>query len=208
MLGPLRPSVPYDLRPTEAELSEARALVGVAFDTCERSDLLDPLETSLHVALGWTDSESVREERLGVTGTTFAEGDVELAFNTDVSGWTDAVGPVAAQQYGRAWFDERVPVAFRWQRLLREALAHRVATETHPDGPTPWRETDETALTDRWGAIHGELDQRDDLPADRVTMGLAAAVGDGLTRTEAPAGGGWTELDREAVVRAGDATLG
>ncbi|MFD1515395.1 hypothetical protein [Halomarina rubra] len=200
----------YDLRPTEAELSEARALVGVALDTCERSDLLgDPLETPLHVALGWTDSESVREERRGVSGTTFGAGEVELAFNADVSGWTDALGPVVAQQFGRAWADDRIEVAFRWQRLLREALAHGFATRTHPDAPTSWRETDEAALTDRWAAIRDELGERDDLPADRVTMGVAAAVSDRLAaETEDATLGSWVDLDRGAVQRAGDAAFG
>ena len=197
----------YDLRPTESELSEARALVGVALDTCERVESVEALETPVRVALGWTDSEAV-VDRAGVDGTTFPGGEVELAFNADAPGWDDAVGPVTAQQYGRVWFDERTDAAFRWQRLLREASADRFAARTHPDGPFPWRASDEAALSDRWDAVREELGERDDLPADRLTTGVAAAVGERLLaeskRSELAA---LVALDREAVREAGDAAL-
>ena len=192
----------YDLRPTEGELSEARALVGVALDACER---VESPETPLRVALGWTDSASVVDDRYGVDGTAFPDGEVELAFNADAAAWADAVGPVAAQQYGRVSFDERVEVAFRWQRLLREAYADRVAVETHPDGPYPWRTTDEEGLAERWTAIRDELGERDDLPADRLTTGLAAAVGEELLEERDRAA--LFDLDRNAVLNAGDAAL-
>jgi hypothetical protein len=204
--GPESSTVPYDLRPTEAELSEARALVGVALDACERDATPQaPLETPLHVALGWTDDPAVRDERGGVSGTTFPDGQVELAFNADTVGWTDAVGPVVAQQYGRTWVDERVDVAFRWQRLLREAVADRVAGRTHPSGPRPWRTTDEAARSERWEAIRDDLGQRDDLPPDRVTTSVAAALGETL----ADEGVLWdpADVDRATVRDAGDAAL-
>jgi hypothetical protein len=197
--------VPYDLRPTEHELSEARALVGVALDACERAA---PIETPLRVALGWTDSDAVREDRGGVSGTTFADGEVELAFNAEVAGWADRVGPVVAQQYGRVRFDERLDAAFRWQRLLREAVADRFAAETHPDGPRPWRATGDGARAERWAAIRDGLGERDDLPADRATMGVAAAVGERLAaegRLDGPEA--YESVDREAVRNAGDAAL-
>ncbi|MWG33920.1 hypothetical protein [Halomarina oriensis] len=198
--------MPYDVRPTEAELSEARALVGVALDACERAAVLGaPLETPLHVALGWTDNPAVAEHRLGVTGTTFPDGQVEVAFDADTEGWTDAIGPVLAQQYGRVWVDERVDVAFRWQRLLREAVADRLAHETNPDGPRPWLTTDEEALSERWASIRDDLDQHDDLPSDRTTMGVAAALGEELTAEGVPKD--VAEVDRAAVEHAGDAAL-
>ncbi|MFC5973160.1 hypothetical protein ACFPYI_17650 [Halomarina salina] len=194
--------MPYAVRPTEAELSEARALVGVAIDACER---VETVETPLRVALGWTDSEAVAEERMGVDGTTFPDGEVELAFNAATAGWDDAIGPVAAQQYGRVAFGDRVDVAFRWQRLLREAYADRLATETHPDGPYPWRASDDAALSERWGAIREELGERDDLPADRATTGVASRIGEELLDERDRSA--LLDLDCGAVREAGDAAL-
>jgi hypothetical protein len=205
--------VSYDLRPTAAELSEARALVEVALDDCERAG---GLGAPLRVALGWTDDEAVRERRAGVSATTFAGGQVELAFNSDVEGWTDALGPVVALQYGRAWADEYVETAFRWQRLLREAFADRFATAVSPEGPTPWRVDDE-AVAERWTAMRGALDERDDLPADRATMGVAAAVGrelfgasddaDASAGPDVPDAATLADLDRGSVADAGDDAL-
>lgn len=190
----------YDVRPTEAELSEARALVTVALDACERE--LD-LEDSVRVALGWTDNPPVIAEQSGVTGTCYSGGQIEVGFNADSEGWSDAVGPVVALQYGRAWFDERVAVAFRWQRLLREAFADRFAAARFPDGPRPWRADEEVA--ERWTALSEGLGERDDLAGDRATMGVAAAVGRELVAERNLAA--FVNLDRSAVAAAGEAAF-
>ncbi|PSP99226.1 hypothetical protein BRC94_07505 [Halobacteriales archaeon QS_5_70_17] len=190
----------YDVRPTEAELSEARALVTVALDACERE--LD-LEDSVRVALGWTDNPPVVAEQSGVAGTCYSGGQVEVGFNADAEGWSDAVGPVVALQYGRAWFDERVTVAFRWQRLLREAFADRFAAARFPDGPRPWRTTEEAA--ERWTALSDDLSERDDLAGDRATMGVAAAVGRELAAECDLAA--FVDRDRSAVAAAGEAAF-
>lgn len=192
----------YDVRPTEAELSEARALVTVALDACQRE--LE-LEGSVAVALGWTDNPPVLAEQSGVAGTCYPDGQIEIAFNADAEEWSDAVGPAAALQYGRAWFDERVDVGFRWQRLLREAFADRfaAAVSTDGDGSHPWRTDD--GIAERWAALSGELDERDDLAGDRATMGAASALGRELAADRAlPA---FVDLDRSAVAAAGEAAL-
>lgn len=192
----------YDVRPTEAELGEARGLVTVALDACERE--LD-LEDSVRVALGWTDNPPVLAEQSGVAGTCYPDGQVEIGFNADADGWSDAVGPVVALQYGRAWFDEHVTVAFRWQRLLREAFADRFAAARFPDGPRPWRTDDGEAVAERWGTLAEDLGERDDLAGDRTTMGIAAALGRELAADrELPA---FADLDRSAVAAAGEAAL-
>ena len=195
----------YDVRPTESELSEARALAGVALDACERTRF-EGLEGSLRVALGWTDNATVLEERRGVSGTCYPGGEAELGFNSDCEGWDEAVAPETARLYGTAWFSERVTVTFRWQRLLCTAFADRFAVALYPDGLTPWRGDDRDAAAARWNAIRGELGERDDLPEDRVGGRLAAALGEALEEEYEPEA--FVDLDRGAVRAAGDAALG
>lgn len=192
----------YDVRPTEAELSEARALVTVALDACERE--LE-LEGSVAVALGWTDNPPVLAEQSGVAGTCYPDGQIEIAFNADAEGWSDAVGPTAALQYGRAWFDERVDVGFRWQRLLREAFADRfaAAVSADGDGSRSWRTDD--GVAERWAALSEGLDERDDLAGDRATMGVASALGRELAADRELSA--FVDLDRSAVAAAGEAAL-
>jgi hypothetical protein len=194
--------VSCDVRPTEAELSEARALVSVALDACERTR---PLDGSLRVALGWTDNEPVLEHRRGVTGTCYPDGQVEIGFNSDCRGWSEAIAPETARQYGVAWFLERSEVAFRWQRLLAAAFADRFAVGVYPDGPTPWRGAEEARVAERWASIREELGARDDLPEDRVTGGLAAAIGRELESDHDR--GAFVDLTRPDVLGAGDAAL-
>ena len=80
----------YDVRPTESELIEAHALVGVALDACEHARF-EELEGPLRVALGWTDNATVLEERRGVSGTCYPGGEAELGFNSDCEGWDEAI---------------------------------------------------------------------------------------------------------------------
>ncbi|WP_254534606.1 hypothetical protein [Halomarina litorea] len=188
----------YDVRPTEAELSEARAIVGVALDACERAR---PLDGTLRVALGWTDNEPVLADGSGVSGTCYPGGEVELGFNSDVTGWDEALAPETARLYGTAWFTERVDVAFRWQRLLATAFADRFAREVYPDGPTPWRGEDERAAEGRWTEVRDGLGERDDLPEDRTLGRLGADLGEELQRDHDL--GAFVELTREAVQEAG-----
>ncbi|WP_254544343.1 hypothetical protein [Halomarina pelagica] len=195
--------MPYDLRPTERELSEARGLATVTLDACEREC---PLESPLSIALGWSDGETVVEEFGGVAGTTYPDGEVELAFNASVEGWADRLGPEAARLYGEAWYRERVErVAFRWQRLLAFAAGDRLAARVVPDAPRPWHGTDPDALDARWTALRESLGSSEPPVIDRAFGGVAAAVGGELApEGDLPA---LTDLTRTDVRKAGDAAL-
>ncbi|MFC7154681.1 hypothetical protein ACFQPA_04325 [Halomarina halobia] len=193
----------YDLRPTERELSEARALATVALDACEREY---PIESPLSIAIGWTDDAGVAEEFGGVSGTTYPGGEVELAFNAGVEGWADRLGPEAARLYGEAWYRERVErVAFRWQRLLAFAAGDRLAARAVPDAPRPWRGDDPDALDARWTALRETLGSSEPPVIDRAFGGVAAAVVEEL----APEGdlSALAGLTRTDVREAGDAAL-
>ncbi|MFC6835657.1 hypothetical protein [Halomarina ordinaria] len=193
----------YDLRPTERELSEARALVTVALDACERELTLDG---PLSVALGWSDSAAVTEAFGGVDGTCYPEREVQLSFNAGVEGWADAVGPTAARLYGEAWLRERIEHAsFRWQHLLVRAAGERLADRTDPDGPRPWREADAQTLTERWTALSESLGSSEPLVVDRALGGVAAAVGEELVERQGFEG--LAECTRSDVLAAGEAAL-
>lgn len=178
----------YDLRPTQGDLAEARAVLEPALDACERAH---SREEAVSVGLAWRTGPVV-DSLGGAVATPVDPTTIEVGFDSRVDGWADAAAAGAVRAWAAAALQADLPdrrVSFRWQDVLVAAAAARAAADQYPDVAFPWDDVDRGDLAAYYAEVRETLGEpagaawpaAEDSPAFPVeALGAVLAAEDAL----------------------------